>query len=141
MNTTFHTLAICAIKNNAVIPFNAMWKNTTGYLDGASEGPDAPLLQMSQVCTAVDDHGRRIVIIGCGAGEGNAVIFERFKDAKDDGVLVGNIPYGVVTAVGKIADTDEHGSIHSRIEEAGMKNLLTVIAPNGVQYTLPTVMS
>src|ERR1035437_6887003 len=109
MNTIFNSM----VTISETVPFNMDWKNGTGYLDGASKGPDALVFQDGMSVTTVDNYNRKVLIISCGV-DGNAVVFQRFADCGDAGVLVGNIPQCIVVKANAAAAAkgEDDGTVH-----------------------------
>jgi hypothetical protein len=71
-----------------VIPFNPEWKNSTGYLDGAVEGPSMVQLEPGEEAKSYEEASdRKMIFIGTFLGP--IVIFARYKAAQN-GIYVHN---------------------------------------------------
>lgn len=68
------------------LEFNPDWANGTGYLDGAAEGPDTPMLASGEMVKSTDNFGRPMIIIGLPVG--NLVVFRRYS--KESGIYTYN---------------------------------------------------
>lgn len=107
------------------VPFNPDWANGTGYFDGLSRNTKLLKLENGQRVKAVDEHGRRLIIVGTRLG--NCVVFERYSDNAN--IIVCNLPHQVKVVFDLQGSLDTHQvsfiagqtynadySINSRIE-------------------------
>lgn len=69
------------------LTFDPAWKNGTGYFDPLTRMDLG--LKAGEMATSVDEHGRRMIIVGTPLG--NVVAFERYVPG-DAGVVVHNAP-------------------------------------------------
>lgn len=69
------------------IPFDPAWEESCGYFGGALY-EDGPVLLAGEIVKSVDDHGRKILMIGTQLG--NAVVFQRYSNNEE--VFVKNFP-------------------------------------------------
>lgn len=118
MNATFNRLVSAA----PTITFNAEWKNGTGYLDHAVEGPNAPSLEMGQVVTCKDNWGRDVLLFG--TDKQNIAVFQRFSGNAPDGVLVANFNYEMRKDICR----DKPFTMDSAITEPEMAWLVELLA-------------
>lgn len=70
------------------IEFNKEWQGATGYYDPLCDPMKIKDFPEGEMFKCLDDHGRRIVIVGTYFGP--VVVFDRFSGGNTDGVFVYN---------------------------------------------------
>lgn len=85
------------------IPFDVEWENGTGYFDYATKYP----LPAGELGKSVDQHGRRIIMVGTPVG--TIVFFERYsaKAESESLVVVVNRPMVLNTLVPEGAQSED----------------------------------
>ena len=88
---TAHSLFLSAWDNAPKIPFKTEWKNSTGYLDYATDD-DTLKLNTGEFVATLDDYERK-VLLKCIGENLYHIVFERFTKGAN-GILVANSPSG-----------------------------------------------
>ncbi len=98
MNTVSEMFNKAFDQTGTRIAFSTEWKNGTGYLDKLVDADVG--LRPGECATTVDDHQRRVLVIGTPVG--NIVLFERYTPTEEarSSIIVGNYPSAIENMFG-----------------------------------------